>query len=271
MNERFKDDLIVVRGAGDLATAVIARLSQAGFPVVALDTARPTVIRRTVALAEAIVNGSARVETTRGVYCTTEKEIKTALKNGEVAVCADPHGKWIQALRPKVVVDAIIAKKNLGTTKDMADVVVALGPGFTAGKDCDAVVETQRGHNLGRVIYDGSAAPNTGVPGMIGGYPAERVIHAPAAGTIAQGLPIGSHVSAGQTVAVIENGHESVPVRAKIAGVLRGMIADGSVVPEGFKIADVDPRDQASYCQSISDKGRAIAGGVLEAVLHLLN
>ncbi|MGI6108864.1 MAG: selenium-dependent molybdenum cofactor biosynthesis protein YqeB, partial [Eubacteriaceae bacterium] len=264
--------IIIVRGAGDLATGTLLRLHRAGFPVVALDIPEPTVIRRTVSLAPALTQGKADVEGVIGVRCATIPEIYEALKADEIPIVADPGGKLIEELRPRAVVDAILAKRNLGTTRDMAPIVVGLGPGFTAGEDVDAVVETQRGHDLGRVIYKGSAVPNTGVPGMIGGYASERVIHSPAAGVIRVIRDIGSSVTAGETVAEIKTADgESVPVKTEIAGVLRGMIQPGMEVQKGLKIADVDPRDVRSNCWSVSDKANAIAGGVLEAILHLKN
>ncbi len=257
--------LVVVRGAGDIATGSIARLHRAGFNVVATETAHPTVIRRTVSLAEAVTKGESRVEELVARRCGSTFEVAKELARGHVPVMVDPDGALIEELRPAAVVDAILAKRNLGTTVDMAPVVVGVGPGFTAGVDCHAVVETKRGHTLGRVIYRGSAIPNTGTPGLIGGYAAERVVHSPASGVIRLMHDIGDIVSAGETIATIGD----VPVLTRIAGCLRGVIADGAEVSEGLKIADVDPRCDASYCGTISDKSLAVGGGVLEAVMHL--
>lgn len=259
---RKANHLVVVRGAGDLATGVICRLYRAGYQVLALETEHPTTIRRTVAFSEAMYNTTATVE---GVVCRKaehEQEIKTILDQKEVALFCDPEGKSIASLHPAVVVDAIIAKKNLGTALDMAPLVIALGPGFTAQQDCHIVVETQRGHDLGRIITEGQAAQDTGVPGMIGGYGKERVLHAPAFGTFKATSTIGDMVQAGQVIAFVGE----VPVKATIDGVLRGLLHDGLQVPEGFKIADIDPRGNPSYCFTISDKARAIGGAVLEAV-----
>ncbi|MEG1432451.1 selenium-dependent molybdenum cofactor biosynthesis protein YqeB [Eubacterium sp.] len=256
---------IIVRGAGDIATGTIHRLRQCGFEVVALDVEKPTVIRRTVAFAPGILTGSAEVEGVTATRCEDIPTIEAALSRGEVALCVDPHGVLIPKLRPLAVVDAILAKRNLGTTRDMAPIVVGLGPGFTAGEDVDAVIETNRGHHLGRVIYEGPAATNTGIPGNIAGFTHERVIHAPAAGTITLRHEIRDMVEKGETIASIDG----VPVKAKLSGVLRGMITDGTRVPKGMKIADVDPRGDGDYCFTISDKARNISGGVLEAILHL--
>lgn len=257
--------LVVVRGAGDIATGVIVRMHRAGFRVVALDIEAPTVIRRTVSFAPALFTGKAMVEGIEAARCATSYEIAKALGRGAVPVVVDPEGRMIDELRPSVVVDAILAKRNLGTTMSMAPVVVAVGPGFTAGVDCHAVIETKRGHELGRVIYSGSAFPNTGVPGMIAGYSKERVIHAPAAGKVSVVRDIGSLVERGDLIAMVGD----VEVRTPLAGVVRGMISDGSTVPCGLKMADVDPRGEVSYCFSVSDKARAVAGGCLEAIMHL--
>lgn len=256
---------VIVRGAGDIATGTIVRLHRCGFSVIALEVGRPTVIRRTVSFAPAIIHETAEVEGLRARHCVGSPAILKALSEGEIPVCVDSQGDWIRQMKPLAVVDAILAKENLGTTRDMAPIVVGLGPGFTAGEDVDAVVETARGHNLGRVIYEGPAAANTGIPGNIGGYTHERVIHAPATGIITLQRDIGDLVKAGERLAVIGG----VPVYSKLDGVLRGMIADGTSVLEGMKIADVDPRGVLDHCFSISDKARSVSGGVLEAIMTL--
>ena len=261
--------LIVIRGAGDLATGTAVRLHRAGFPVVMLDIAQPTVIRRTVAFAEALLSGTAVVEGIAAKRCSVDDARGTAL-SGVVAVVEDPEGKTIPVLQPEVVVDAILAKKNLGTTRDMAPLTIALGPGFEAGKDVDAVIETKRGHTLGRVIYSGTAIPNTGIPGIIEGYGKERVMHSPCAGTFMAVCGIGDLVKAGQTVAYVEGKDGRVPVKTQIAGKIRGMLFSGLPVTEGFKVADVDPRGEKADHTTCSDKTFSIAGGVLEAVLHHL-
>ena len=274
-----KKDLIVVRGAGDLATGTIHRLKKAGFRLLVLEAEHPAAIRRQVALSEAVYAGSARVEDVEAVRMDVdlaekknrkellEPEMERIWKKDGVPVLVDPAGPSIAALRPAVVVDAILAKKNLGTTKEMAPLVIALGPGFTAGEDVDVVIETKRGHNLGRVIRSGSAVPNTGIPGIIGGYGKERVMHAQAEGILRNAASIGDIVEARAVIAEIETENGTVPVEASFSGLLRGLIRDGYPVTKGFKIADIDPRkEELQNCFTISDKARCIAGSVLEVI-----
>ena len=235
-----------------------------------LETERPSAIRRNVAFSEAVYEGSQRVEDMTARLAKSVEEALEIMEQGEPAVLTDPFGKCLGELRPDVVIDAILAKKNLGTNQAMAPVTIALGPGFTAGLDVDAVIETMRGHRLGRVILEGSAIPNTGVPGAIGGVTKERVIHAPAAGILKNVCRITDRVEKGQVIARIENERGATEVRASISGLLRGLIRDGYPVGEGFKIADIDPRmEEYDNCFTISDKARCIAGGVLEAILYL--
>ena len=274
-----KKDLIVVRGAGDLATGTIHRLKKAGFRLLVLEAEHPAAIRRQVALSEAVYAGSARVEDVEAVHMDVdlaekknrkellEQEMERIWKKDGVPVLVDPAGLSIAALRPAVVVDAILAKKNLGTTEEMAPLVIALGPGFTAGEDVDVVIETKRGHNLGRVIRSGSAVPNTGIPGIIGGYGKERVMHAQAEGILRNAASIGDIVEARAVIAEIETENGTVPVEASLSGLLRGLIRDGYPVTKGFKIADIDPRkEELQNCFTISDKARCIAGSVLEVI-----
>ena len=274
-----KKDLIVVRGAGDLATGTIHRLKKAGLRLLVLEAEHPAAIRRQVALSEAVYAGSARVEDVEAVRMDVdlaekknrkellEPEMERIWKKDGVPVLVDPAGLSIAALRPAVVVDAILAKKNLGTTKEMAPRVIALGPGFTAGEDVDVVIETKRGHNLGRVIRSGSAVPNTGIPGIIGGYGKERVMHAQAEGILRNAASIGDIVEARAVIAEIETENGTVPVEASFSGLLRGLIRDGYPVTKGFKIADIDPRkEELQNCFTISDKARCIAGSVLEVI-----
>ena len=274
-----KKDLIVVRGAGDLATGTIHRLKKAGFRLLVLEAEHPAAIRRQVALSEAVYAGSARVEDVEAVRMDVdlaekknrkellEPEMERIWKKDGVPVLVDPAGLSIAALRPAVVVDAILAKKNLGTTKEMAPLVIALGPGFTAGEDVDVVIETKRGHNLGRVIRSGSAVPNTGIPGIIGGYGKERVMHAEADCFLRIAASIGDIVEARAVIAEIETEKGTVPVEASLSGLLRGLIRDGYPVTKGFKIADIDPRkEELQNCFTISDKARCIAGSVLEVI-----
>lgn len=274
-----KKDLIVVRGAGDLATGTIHRLKKAGFRLLVLEAEHPAAIRRQVALSEAVYAGSAKVEDVEAVRMDVdlaekknrkellEQEMERIWKKDGVPVLVDPAGLSIAALRPAVVVDAILAKKNLGTTKEMAPLVIALGPGFTAGEDVDVVIETKRGHNLGRVIRSGSAVPNTGIPGIIGGYGKERVMHAQAEGILRNAASIGDIVEARAVIAEIETENGTVPVEASLSGLLRGLIRDGYPVTKGFKIADIDPRkEELQNCFTISDKARCIAGSVLAVI-----
>ena len=263
-----RDDLIVVRGGGDLATGVVHRLWSAGLRVLVLETAHPAAIRRQVSLCEAVYEGETTVEGMRGIRVETLADADAVWAQNAVPILIDPTGVCLPQARPAVLVDAIIAKKNLGTTREMAPLTIALGPGFAAGQDVDVVVETKRGHKLGRIIRAGSAAPNSGVPGVIGGYGAERVIHSPAAGVFRNRRAIADFVEAGETIALLETPEgETVPVTTQISGILRGLLRDGYPVPKGFKVADVDPRrEELENCFLISDKARCIAGSVLELV-----
>ena len=278
--------LIVVRGAGDLATGTIIKLVKSGYAVIALETETPAAIRRTVSFSEAVYAGKQQVEDVSSVLARTPQEAYEIARRGIPAILVDPEGDSIGLLHPAAVIDAILAKKNLGTHREMAPVTIALGPGFSAGTDVDVVVETKRGHDLGRLIYEGTAAPNTGIPGVIAGYGAERVMHAPASGILHVKAQIADIVEKGAVIAVIEpeqtmreahreNGKsaapctEGVPVYASLSGLLRGLIRDGYPVTMGMKIADIDPRaNEQENCYKISDKARCIAGGVLEALLH---
>lgn len=259
---------IIVRGGGDLATGVIHRLWSAGFNVLVLECAHPAAIRRQVALCEAVYQGEATVEGMSGVLIKCLDEVQDVWTQGKVPVFVDETAACVKKIAPDILIDAIIAKKNLGTRSDMAPLVIALGPGFTAGEDADFIVETKRGHNLGRVITHDSAAQNSGVPGNIAGFSKERVLHAECAGVLHIVRDIGSVVEKGETIAVIktESG-EQVPVLATLTGIIRGMIRNGFPVTQGFKIADIDPRkEELANCFTISDKARCIAGSVLELV-----
>lgn len=256
--------LVVIRGGGDLATGTALRLYRAGMEVVVCETAVPTSIRRTVCFSEAVRLGETEVEGVTARLAALP-DLPDLLGRGIVPVLADPEGACIPALAPDAVVDAIIAKRNLGTRMDMAPVVVAAGPGFTAGVDCHAVVETMRGHYLGRVIYDGAALPNTDVPGLIGGYAGERVLRAPADGVFQGAKRIGDRVRAGEAAGYVDG----APMVCTIDGVLRGLLADGVPVRQGMKSGDVDPRCAPEHCLCASDKALAVGGGVLEAILRL--
>ena len=257
--------LVVIRGAGDLATGIALRLWRARMQVVMTEIEQPTAIRRTVCFSQAIVHGETVVEGVTAKRVVSVEEVLRCLAEGIVPVLADPEGACIPALKPDAVVDAILAKRNLGTRITDAPVVIGVGPGFTAGEDCHAVVETMRGHYLGRVIYNGSAIPNTGIPGLIGGFAGERVLRAPADGVFHQLLDIGDQVKMGDIAATV-NGE---PMVCTLDGVLRGILADGTPVHKGMKAGDIDPRCAIDHCYCASDKALAVGGGVLEAILQL--
>jgi len=259
--------LILIRGAGDLASGIALRLFRSGFSVVMTDLPHPTSIRRTVSFSEAIVRGETTVEDVMATRAESAAEALKLLNDGVIPVLADPECACRTELKPHVVVDAILAKRNLGTKISDAPIVIGVGPGFTVGEDCHAVVETMRGHTLGRVIYEGSALPNTNIPGLIGGFAGERVLRAPADGTFRSVASIGHIIKEGDTVGYVGD----TPMKCTLSGVLRGLIADGTMVHKGMKSGDVDPRGDVSYCQTASDKALAIGGGVLEAILHFSN
>ena len=255
---------VVIRGAGDLASGVALRLWRAGMDVVLLDVEKPTAIRRTVAFSEAIVHGEQTVEDVTARLATAET-VEETLAAGYIPVLVDPEGRSVPKLKPDALVDAILAKRNLGTEIRDAPVVIGVGPGFTAGVDCHAVVETMRGHSLGRVIREGSAIPNTGIPGLIGGFAGERVLRAPAAGLFHPLRDIGDAVTEGEILATVEG----KPIIATLTGTLRGILPEGTEVFPGMKAGDIDPRCQRSHCFTASDKALAVGGGVLEAILAL--
>lgn len=265
-----QNQLVVVRGGGDVATGTIHKLRRCGYPVLVLETECPSAIRRNVAFSEAVYDGVSQVE---GMFCrrgANLEEAKEIIARGDVALLTDPECACLGEAKPWALVDAILAKKNLGTTRQMAPITVGLGPGFEAGRDVDLVVETMRGHNLGRIIGSGSALPNTGTPGIIGGVGKERVIHSPARGIFRSKSCIGDRVKKGQQIGIVVTGHGEVTVEASLTGILRGLIRDSYPVTEGFKIADIDPREsEYENCFTISDKARCIAGSVLEALMYL--
>lgn len=261
------NDLIMVRGGGDMATAVVHKLTRSGFRVLVLEMDRPSSIRRQVSLSEAVYDGQAEVEGVCARLIRDEDEMRAAWHAGVVPIVIDPRADSVQHLKPEVLIDATISKRNLGMRKDMAPLTIALGPGFCAGTDVHAVIETMRGHNLGRIITQGCAQANTGIPGSIGGYAAERVIHAQYEGSLRCVRRIGDSVAQGEVIARIESREGAFPVYASISGLIRGMIRDGFPVTAGFKIADIDPRkEEYENCFTISDKARCIAGSVLELV-----
>ena len=257
--------LVVIRGAGDIATGIALRLWRAHMQIVMTDMEWPTAIRRTVCFSQAVIYGETTVEDVTARRAETPQKALEILKSGTIPVLADPEGTCIPMLQPDAVVDAILAKKNLGTRITDAPVVIGVGPGFIAGEDCHAVVETMRGHYLGRVIHEGPAIPNTGIPGLIGGFAGERVLRAPADGVFRQLLDIGAQVKQGDIAATV-NGE---PMVCTLDGVLRGILADGTPVFKGMKAGDIDPRCKIEHCYCASDKALAVGGGVLEAILDL--
>lgn len=260
------DQLVVVKGAGDLASGVAYRLRQSGFAVIMTELSQPTVVRRSVSFAQAVFDGVTVVEGIRGLLVGTPQEALAVARAREVAVLIDPHAYMVALLRPAVLVDAIMAKRNTGTRIDDAPVVIGLGPGFRAGVNVHAVIETNRGHRLGRMILDGEAEPDTGVPAPVGGHGAERVLRAPADGLFIGVAAIGDQVAAGKVLGCVAG----EAVRSPFDGCLRGLIQTGMPVHKGMKIGDVDPRATREHCFTMSDKALAIGGGVLEAVLYLL-
>ncbi len=259
------DATVVVRGGGDVVSGTIHRLYRCGFRVLVLELPQPLVVRRTVAFAQAIVEGSVMVEDVRAVRIDSIEEVYRVWGQNAVPVLVDPGGESITLLQPDIVVDGTMAKRNTGTHRDMAPVTIALGPGFEAGKDVDIVIETLEGHALGSLILAGAAQPDTGVPVPLLGFAAERVLRAPCTGTIEHVVDIGQVVKKGDVVARVGG----VPVRAEIGGVVRGLIQNGMHVTKDIKVGDVDPHGVQSYCYTIFDKARAIGGGVLEAILYL--
>lgn len=259
------DDLLVlIRGGGDLATGVAYRLHRSGFPIIVLELEQPLVVRRRVALATAVLEGQVQIEGIRGRLVSTAADALALSHSTEIPVLVSPN---LPALSPAILIDARMAKRNLDTSIEQASLVIALGPGFAAGVDCHAVIETKRGHTLGRTIWQGPAAPDTGTPGIIAGMGAERLLRAPVGGEVQWAVEIGDRVTAGEMIGSV--GPE--PVSVPFDGVLRGLIASGSKVKAGLKIGDVDPRADVSACFTISDKALSVGGGVLEAILSWMN
>ena len=256
---------VVVRGGGDIATGVVQKLQNCGFRPVVLESSAPTAIRRSVTLSQAVYDGSATVEDIKARLVSDVCELPGCFEQGVVPVLVDETAASVKHIGPVALVDAIIAKRNIGTHRALAPITIGLGPGFTAGEDVGVVIETHRGHDLGRLIYSGTALPDTGIPGEVGGVAALRVIHSPAGGRLCAIRGIGESVGFGDTLAYVGN----VPVLAPISGLLRGMIRDGLLVRKGQKIADIDPREtERENWRTISDKSRAIGGAVLEALLR---
>ncbi len=259
---------VVIKGAGDLATGVAARLYRSNMRrLLLLETPAPQAIRRLVALSEAVHLGRTRVEDIEGVLIDRAGQAGQVWSQGWIPVIVDPQAESVTHIKPHILIDATLAKRNTGMSMDLAPLTMALGPGFEAGADVHMVVETKRGHELGRVITQGRAAPNTGLPGCIDGESLRRVLRAPRDGVLDKALEIGSRVQCGDVVAVVS----SCPVHAEISGVLRGMLRSQIRVVQGMKIGDIDPRGDSTYCTTISDKAGALGGAVLEGILHVFN
>lgn len=256
----------LIKGAGDLATGVALRLFRSGFAVVMTEIARPTVVRRAVAFAEAVCEGRTTVEGVDGMRADDTAHVSCLLDEGVIPVIVDPKAAVRHEIGPVLLVDAVVAKRNTGTHMTDAPAVVGLGPGFVAGRDVHAVIETKRGPTLGRVITEGEALPNTGIPGDIGGFSEERVLRSPIVGVFRGVHDIGDRVRLDEVVGYVGD----VPIRSRLDGVVHGLLRTGLEVPLGFKVGDIDPRATRQECFMVSDKALAVAGGVLEAACCLL-
>ncbi|WP_243372703.1 selenium-dependent molybdenum cofactor biosynthesis protein YqeB [Geotalea sp. SG265] len=264
----LKERTIIMKGAGEMASGIACRLHRSGFyHLLMLETSFPLAVRREVSFCEAVHDGQKAVEGIEAVRIDDGAGLSQTWETGRIALMVDPKGDTVRRMQPDILIDATIAKRNLGTAIADAPLVIALGPGFTAGTDCHVVVETNRGHNLGRLITAGQAEPNTGIPGNIGGFTSERVLRAPASGLFTTGKTIGDPIVKGECIGQV--GTEAVV--AAIDGILRGLIRPGSQVTTGLKIGDIDPRGEAAYCHSVSEKARALGGSVLEAILAAYN
>lgn len=258
-------ELVIVRGGGDIASGIIHRLHRAGFKILVLEIEKPLSIRREVSFSEAIYRGQIEIEGTRGVFLENLDNLWEVIDNGHIPVYIDPSGEAIEILKPTIVVDSILAKVNLGTHRGMAPITIGVGPGFEAGVDVDLVIETKRGHYLGKVIERGLAAKNTGIPGNVLGYREERVIRAVGDGIFTTRYKIGDRVEKGDIIGHVGDND----IVAEIDGIIRGLLMEGLYVKNGLKIGDIDPRGQVEYAFTISDKARAVGGGVLEGILYL--
>ena len=262
---------ILIKGSGDLASGIALRLHHARFSIVMTELSSPYSVRRPVCFSQAVYAGHCTVEDVKAVLVKDEAGIREAIHNKEIAVLVDPDAAIVKKLKADVLVDAIVAKRNTGTSLDDAPLVIGIGPGFTVGVDCHAVVESQRGHTLGRVITQGSALSNTGIPGDIGGFSTERLLRCSADGLFEEVAAIGDRVKKNQTVALVRSSADGkeFPIKASIDGTLRGLLPTGILVKKGKKAGDVDPRCEREHCFTVSDKALAVGGGVLEAILRL--
>lgn len=260
-------DIVVIRGGGDIATGIGHRLYKAGFKIIIFEKSQPLAIRRTVSFCEAIYRKEIIVEGVKAVCCNDVDSSLKAINEGNIPILIDPLGESIHKIKPIAVVDSILAKRNLGTNKSMAPITIGIGPGFTAGDDVDLVVESNRGHTLGKVIYKGAAEENTGIPGNIMGFNEERIIHAVASGNIIWNYRIGDLIEKDQVVGSISG----LEIKAAMSGLIRGLIKEGMYVEKGLKVGDIDPRGESVDPMTISDKARAIGGGVLEGIMYMMN
>jgi xanthine dehydrogenase accessory factor len=259
--------IVLIKGGGEIASGVAHRLSRCHFRVCMTEIPKPQAVRREVSFCEAVYEGEKTVEGITAKRVNSYDEVVEAWNSDLIPLIIDTTASIKDILKPVVLVDAIMAKKNLGTKITDAPLVIALGPGFCAGKDAHLVVETKRGHNLGKIIKEGEAEKDTGIPGMIEGFSIERVLRAPKNGTLSIVKEIGASVKAGDLVALVND----FPIKTKINGIIRGLLRDGAEVWEGMKTGDVDPRGIKEYYYTISDKANAIGGGVLEGILYYLN
>ena len=268
MKTELNQLVVGIKGAGEMASAVAWRLYLANIKAIfMMETPQPSAVRRAVSFSEAVYKGSATVEGVEAGKVEDADGIQAAWNKKAVAVLVDPHWTVVKTMHPQIVIDAILAKTNMGTATTEAALVIGLGPGFIAPTDVHMVIETNRGHNLGRIITDGGAESNTGIPGSIGGHAEQRVLRAPAEGLFKTRHSITDLVKTGEVIGTVEE----EKVLAGIDGILRGLIRSGSRVSKGFKIGDIDPRKDKSYCYTISDKARAIGGSVLEAIMRVYN
>jgi xanthine dehydrogenase accessory factor len=267
MNKKMNELMVLIKGAGEMATGVAHRMASCHFKVCMTETSNPQAVRREVAFSEAIFDSEKVVEGITAKRVESPHQIRDVWKEEKIPILTDPEATVKDFIKPDVLVDATLAKKNLGTEITDALLVIGLGPGFHAGRDVHLVVETNRGHNLGRIFASGEAEPNTGIPGSIAGYTEERVIRAPEAGSFKALKKIGDGVRANEKVGMVGNG----TVRSRIVEVIRGLLRDGTEVWKGMKLGDVDPRGIRSHCYTISDKARTISGGVLQAILEHFN
>lgn len=266
---KYLSPIIAIRGAGDLATGIAMRIHSAGLKrIIMLETLHPLAVRRTVAFSEAVYHGEVQVEGVRSRFVENMDEAGAAWSDGAIAIMCDPCLLKLDEIKPEILIDAIIAKKNLGTEIGMAPLTIGLGPGFSAGKDVHKVIETKRGHHMSRVIHKGSAEPNTGIPGSVKGFTIERVYWAEHGGIFNTKFDIGDNISEGETLGDVDG----TPVTAKISGVIRGLLRNGTPVRKQTKLGDIDPRATKAYCGEISDKALSIGGGTLEAICaHLFS